>query len=181
MFFSSLLFSYLLCSALLDPTPPYSIRLYPTRCPTCLSLPFLSSMLWPLVSPIHWIFFCWQLTFQTWSPGWLLFKTSQFFFKTFSCSSIYEWNEGWIPNYTSCFHTCSLWNSVLLVKCAVKSSFVILAAKIFVKTVVCNCWKATCKHIQIVCVVFSCLVTQQSSRITASLFMVALFSLATLL
>lgn len=133
MFFSSLLFSYLLCSALLDPTPPYSIRLYPTRCPTCLSLPFLSSMLWPLVSPIHWIFFCWQLTFQTWSPGWLLFKTSLFFFKTFSCSSIYEWNEGWIPNCTSSFHTCSLWNSVLLVKCAVKSSFVILAAKIFVK------------------------------------------------
>ena len=36
-------------------------------------------------------------------------------------------------------------------------------------------------YICIVCVVFSRLVTQQSSRITASLFKVALFSLATVI
>lgn len=33
-FFSSLVFSYLLCSALLDPTPPFSALLHP-------SLPYL--------------------------------------------------------------------------------------------------------------------------------------------
>lgn len=71
---SSHIFCALPCLIRLHPSLPYSIRLYPTCCPTCLFLPFLSSMLWPLVSPIHWIFF--KLTFKTWSPGWLLFKTS---------------------------------------------------------------------------------------------------------